>query len=195
MALKICIARVRRARQAMFSNEELVPNCTNLARAAGVNRRLLSHALNDKWPSLGQELNIVRSKGSDWKQKKVFKLYRDAGMKIRGEGDLPCFKLLAEKLGYRRKRVIKYLAQHPKLAEDLCLYDDDESLMWRSARAILQRNEEVTRLKLADEMDRSYGTVMRILKTRPKWVDELCIVRAGRNSGVRKRLYPHQQTT
>jgi uncharacterized protein (DUF2132 family) len=194
MEHKICIARIRRSGRKLALKDGAVVNCTTLARLCDMDRRVLSHVINETMPELRDELRIVRSRGTDWKRDEVFRTYRRAARKVREDGDLPCHRFLAAKLNWRLKRVQRYLAKHPKLASQLDLYSDDEALMWRSARAILARDERVTRLGLADEMDRSYVTVMRILRARPKWVGELCIVRAKRGSGVRNRLYPHKKS-
>ena len=191
MIHRVCIARLRKSAE-FLRNQGAVLNCATLARTCGVDRRFLSRYLAETNPELRLELGVIRSSGTGWRSRGLRGSYLNAASEIREEGNLPCYAALAEKLRWRRKRVIRYLREHEALATALQLYTDDEALMVSSARTILARGERVTRLGLADEMDRSYQTVLRILRARPKWEEDLGICRAERGSGVFKRLYPHR---
>ncbi len=191
MTHRVCIARIRKMADSL-RGQGAVLNCAALARECGVDRRFLSRYLTKENPELREELGVIRSRGTDWHSAERFHAYLHAVEAIRKEGDLPSFSTLAVMLRWRRKRVIRYLREHPALTESLGLYSDDEALMFRSARNILARGERVTRLGLADEMGCSYQTVLRVLRARPDWLEDLGICRAERNSGVSLRLYPHR---
>ncbi len=187
MTHRVCIARLRKSAEFLRA-QGAVLNCATLARKCGVDRRFLSRYLAETNPELRLELGVIRSRGTGWFRG----FYLSAASEIRKEGNLPCYATLAEKLRWPRKRVIRYLREHEELAATLRLHTDDEALMVSSARIILARGERVTRLGLADEMDRSYQTVLRILRAQPRWEEDLGVCRAGRGSGVFKRLHPHR---
>jgi uncharacterized protein (DUF2132 family) len=164
-------------------------NCAALARLVGLPRRTLSDTLNLHKPRLKQELGVERCKGTSWRQPQFYHLYETAAQSICEGGVLPTSSSLAAQLGWRLKRVQRYLHLHPKLAKRLHLYTEYEAQMWTAARALLARGERVTRLALADEMSCSYQNVLKIIKGRPGFVSDLGICRAPRCSGVGRRLH------
>ncbi|MGH2507212.1 MAG: hypothetical protein ACRDHZ_07365 [Ktedonobacteraceae bacterium] len=193
MTHRISVERIRRAAESLRT-EGVILHCANLARRVGADRRFLCRYLDETRPELREELGIKRSRGTDWRSPTLFTAYINAAREVRENGDLPCYLTLSAKLKWRRKRVIRYLREHPELSEWIMLYSDDEALLHHSARIILARGERVTRLGLADEIKRGYQTVLRVLKAHPEWVEDLGICRARRNSGVWKRLYPKRSS-
>ncbi len=193
MSSTVRIQGIREAAQALHI-EGRVLNCTNVAQRCQISRRKLSYLVNETMPDLKEELQIVRSRGEDWRQRDIFAAYKRAAVLVQEEGNLPTRRLLADKLTLSLGQVQRYLRKHHQLADSLSLYTEDEALLWKSARTILNRGDRVTRMALADEMGRSYTTVGVILKARPKWIEDLGVCRDRYASGVWKRLYPKSRS-
>jgi hypothetical protein len=178
-----------RTAASQLRSQHLQVNCAALARLVGLPRRTLSDTLNLHKPRLKQEIGVECCKGTSWRQPQFYHLYETAARTICEGGVLPTPSSLATQLGWRLKRVQRYLHLHPKLAKRLNLYTEYEAQMWRAARTLLSRGERVTRLGLADEMNCSYQTILKVIRGRPTFTQDLGMCRAPRCSGVGKRLH------
>ena len=165
------------------------PNVAQIARRMRKTTGHVRWLVFNKYQGYGLEKNVMVSKKYASKKAETFALLRKSSQEIRENGCVVSPHTLSQKIGWKRRRLIEYLSDHPLLAQQLVLDTDIAAKIWNEARNILSSGEAVTRLGLAEKTGHCYSKVNTVLNANPDWIKELGVVRAPYGSGVHKKLH------
>lgn len=153
-------------------------NIAAIARFMNVPRRTLADHLKDDRELMAQ-LGIERCTGKSWMTNDIHAQYRRAARAIKKAGGLPSVLSLSQALGFRRKRIVRYLREHRALALQLGIVDDYAGLVFQAGSDMLNAEVPVTRTALAAQAGICYAKLAKVLKTHPEFVKRLKISRAS----------------